>query len=287
MSIKKTLNVYYARVPNMGDLLNKLIIEELFGYNVSQHTYLTGEISAIGSGLGQFTLHGNILAQYIQKIVGLLYPNVTIWGTGFISYRDVDTPFYRKNIKFTAIRGELSKRRAEKILRHEISVPLGDAGILSSYLLKETVNKRFKVGIIAHFKEQDEPIFNTLLNNYSDSTFINVKQSPETVIRQIAECECIISSSLHGLIIADSLNIPNIHIVVSNKLLGDGFKFDDYYSAYGIEHPHINLNKENIPTLKWIKENYRITSEMVNQMKKNMIDAFPYKNEDALIYSLK
>ena len=36
----------------MGDRLNKMIIETLFGYKVKQHTFLTGELSGIGSGLG-------------------------------------------------------------------------------------------------------------------------------------------------------------------------------------------------------------------------------------------
>ena len=30
-----TLNLYYARIANMGDLLNPLIIERCFGYSVS------------------------------------------------------------------------------------------------------------------------------------------------------------------------------------------------------------------------------------------------------------
>ena len=204
------------------------------------------------------------------------FPTVTIWGTGFVCYKQKDTPFYRRNMKFAAVRGELSKKRVENILGRKMDIPTGDAGILASYLLPEPVEKKYSVGIIAHYKEQDEPIFQQLMNAYPNSLFIDVRQTPDAVIHQIASCECIISSSLHGLIIADSLNIPNIK--VSDKLLGDGFKFDDYYSAYGLEHPMLDLNKEDMPTLEWVKAHYPITKEMVDTMKQDMIQAFPFEH---------
>lgn len=276
--MRNSLNVYYAKVPNMGDLLNVAIIERLFGYKVHRHTFLTGELSAIGSGLGQFTLRDNPFVAMAERISGFLFPTVTIWGTGFVCYKQKDTPFYRRNMKFAAVRGELSKKRVENILGRKMDIPTGDAGILASYLLPEPVEKKYSVGIIAHYKEQDEPIFQQLMNAYPNSLFIDVRQTPDAVIHQIASCECIISSSLHGLIIADSLYVPNIHIKVSDKLLGDGFKFDDYYSAYGLEHPMLDLNKEDMPTLEWVKAHYPITKEMVDTMKQDMIQAFPFEH---------
>lgn len=276
--MKDSLNVYYAKVPNMGDILNVMIIENLFGYKVKRHTFLTGELSAIGSGLGQFTLRDNPFVAFVQKIVGFLYPTVYIWGTGFISYKDKDTSFYRKNMHFIAVRGMLSKSRVEKLVGKELNIPMGDAGILSSLLIKNKIEKKYKVGIIAHFKEQDEPVFRRLVSHYDNSIFIDVKQHPSIVIRQIAECEHIISSSLHGLIIADSFNIPNVHIMVSDRLLGDGYKFDDYYSAYNVSHKYVDLNKEDFPSLDYIKDNYKITPEMVEKKKKEMMDCFPFPN---------
>lgn len=276
--MKKTLNVYYAKVPNMGDLLNVMIIEQLFGYRVKRHTFLTGELSAIGSGLGQFTLRENPLLACAERIAGKLFPTVTIWGSGFVCYKEEDTPFYRKDMRFAAVRGELSKARVEKILGKKLDIPTGDAGILSSYLLKEPVEKKYKTGVIAHYKEQTDDAFQQMMEFYPDTLFIDVRQHPSIVIKQIAECECIVSSSLHGLIIADSLGIPNIHVKVTNKLLGDGFKFDDYYSAYHLPHTMVDVNKDKLPTIEWINEHYQITSEMVDAKKQDMIQSFPYKH---------
>lgn len=276
--MKKTLNVYYAKVPNMGDLLNVMIIEQLFGYKVKRHTFLTGELSAIGSGLGQFTLRDNLFLACAEIITGKLFPTVAVWGTGFVCYKEKDTPFYRKDMRFAAVRGELSKARVEKILGKKLDIPTGDAGILSSYLLKEPVEKKYKTGVIAHYKEQTDAAFQQMIEFYPDTLFIDVRQHPSTVIKQIAECECIVSSSLHGLIIADSLGIPNIHVKVSDKLLGDGFKFDDYYSAYHLPHTQVDINKDKLPTIEWIKENYLITKEMVEKKKQEMIKSFPFNH---------
>ena len=81
---------------------------------------------------------------------------------------------------------------------------------------------------------------------------------------------------MHGLIISDSLHIPNFHIKVTNKLVGDGFKFDDYYSAFNMEHNFIDLNKDKFPSLDWIKDNYKVEKEKVEKIKKDLISAFPY-----------
>lgn len=276
--MRDTLKVYYAKVPNMGDLLNVMIIEQLFGYRVKRNTFLTGELSAIGSGLGQFTLRDNPFLACAEKIAGLLFPTVAVWGTGFVCYKEKDKPFYRKDMRFAAVRGELSKARVENILGKKLDIPTGDAGILASYLLKEPAEKKYKVGIIAHYKEQTDLTFQHMMKFYPDTLFIDVRQHPSTVIKQIAECECIVSSSLHGLIIADSLGIPNIHVKVTNNLLGDGFKFDDYYSAYHLPHTLVDVNKDKLPSIEWIHEHYQITKDMVGAKKQDMINSFPYKH---------
>lgn len=272
----KSLNVYYAKVPNMGDRLNKDIIEKCFGYRVARNNYLTGKISGIGSGLCNYTYGDEKWKNVLKAISGVLFPEVYIWGTGFVKYKERDARFYKRNIRICALRGELSKKRVEKILGHEINVPLGDAGILASCLLEEVPQKKYAVGIIAHYKEQENPIFKQLLNQFENSTFIDVRDTPLAVTKKISECEVIISSSLHGLVIADSLRVPNRHIVVTDNLLGDGFKFDDYYSAYNLKHPYTDMGKDTIRSLEEVVEQYGISSEMVAEKKKAMLEAFPF-----------
>jgi hypothetical protein len=68
---------------------------------------------------------------------------------------------------------------------------------------------------------------------------LDLRNDPIKVLKQIAECETIISSSLHGLIAADALDIPNKRIKLSNHghNFDVDFKFDDYYSIFDCENP--------------------------------------------------
>ena len=50
---------------------------------------------------------------------------------------------------------------------------------------------------------------------------------------------------MYGLIVADVLYIPNVRMILSDKISGGDYKFNDYYSAFGLnEHEKIILMKE-------------------------------------------
>jgi len=54
---------------------------------------------------------------------------------------------------------------------------------------------------------------------------------PWRTIAEIAACDVVISQSLHGLIVADALGIPNVWVAPSGEMSGGRFKFDDYFST--------------------------------------------------------
>lgn len=276
----KTIKFYYADLPNMGDLLNPLLVKNIFGYESKRHTYLTCELSAIGSGLGQFIMKGNFAERMAKRLSSVFYPTVHVWGTGFINEEnDDEQEFFRKEMIFHAVRGKLSKARVEKILNKKLDIPTGDAGILADRLIRGKIEKKYSVGIIPHFKEQNHSIFKEMKEKYENSIIIDLREDPVEVVKQIAECETIISTSLHGLIVADSFHIPNQHIVVTNNMKGDGFKYKDYYSAYDVEVKPINLNVSPIPSKDEIIKNYKLTPKMIEKKKEELIRAFPFRNK--------
>ena len=198
---------------------------------------------------------------------------------------------------FCAVRGEMTKRRVEQMLGRTLDIPTGDPGILASDVLEQRPEKRYDIGIIPHLCDLRDPMVEEVLEKYGYKVsgdlesgrektkkaakdgpvrFINVKDEPLEVIEEIAKCRYILSSSLHGLIVADSFGIPNMHIVFGDRLLGDGYKFDDYYSAYGIEHYACDLRTDKLPELSEIEGRYKIQPEMAAGKKKSLREAFPF-----------
>lgn len=273
--MQKNVKLYYVKLGNMGDLLNVLIIERCFGYKVERCSFLEGEMCAIGSCLGQYTLHGSLLMRLQQLINGIARPHVAVWGTGFINYSDSEGRFFKRDMDFRAVRGELTRKNIEKMTGKRLDIPTGDAGILASALLDTLPEKRYELGIVPHICDLGDPMVQELTDSYENACLINVKDDPMAVIEQIAQCRAILSSSLHGLIVADSLNIPNMHLVFSDRPLGDGYKFDDYYSAYEVEHVVCDLRTDAAPRLQEIQTAYRITPAMVEEKKRLMRESFP------------
>ena len=219
------IKMYYSKLRNMGDCLNELIVKECFGYEAERHSFLDGEICGIGSCLGQYTLHGSAMMRLQQRINGIRKPHVYVWGTGFINYSDADGKFFKRNMEFCAVRGELTRKNVERMTGKKMDIPMADAGILASELLKERPEVCYDVGVVPHLCDLKDPAVEKLLTSYDNAKFINVKDDPLQVVKEIAECRYIISSSLHGLIVADSLGIPNMYLVFGDRLLGDGYKF--------------------------------------------------------------
>jgi hypothetical protein len=105
---------------------------------------------------------------------------------------------------------------------------LGDPGLLARQLLRETPQQRYKLGVVLHYADQQVANFQQLAANHpAEVRLIDVRRSPGEVIQEIASCEGIVSSSLHGLIVADALQIPSAW-KSANEVLGQGFKFADH-----------------------------------------------------------
>ncbi len=266
---------YYARINNMGDLLNPLIVRRCFGLETQRQSFLTGQLCGIGSCLVQYCYHGNAAMRLQQFINGFLRPQVYIWGTGFINYDDCQGRFFKRRMRFCALRGELTRQRVERMTGRSLDIPTGDAGILASALLDELPEKAYDVGIIPHLCDLSDPAVQALAEKYGSALLIDVRDEPLAVLRQIAQCRAVLSSSLHGLIAADSFGVPNLHVVFGDRLLGDGYKFDDYYSAYGLPHVCRDLRQSPAPSLEEIASQYPITREMAEEKKQLMLDSFP------------
>lgn len=155
--------------------------------------------------------------------------NAIVWGSGIISSTGIvkGTP---KEVR--AVRGPLTRQR---LLEQGISCPeiYGDPALLISRFYCPKVEKKYKLGVIAHYADQNNPLLNNLKND-KDVLMIDIKHYSHWLdfIDQICTCEVIASSSLHGLIMSAAYGIPNVWIKLAGSKLTDDFKFHDFFLSF-------------------------------------------------------
>lgn len=277
----KTIKVYYAKIPNMGDLLNEYIIEAVTGYP-TEHCQEIGKFDLMGIGsyadalfTGKPKQIYNPWKDYVKEILCIRNKPYAVWGTGF--HRDFtgcNLKLIRKNCKILAVRGEKSKAlMPEQLISDDIV--LCDGGILSNLVVEKSVIKKYEIGVIPHYKEiemlQQMGILQRLADKYKSVKMIDLRGDPKQVLKDISDCEYIISSSLHGCIVADCYGIPNLRIYLSDAP-GTGFKFLDYYSSFGQDGTYAYQLNENapIPTVNDIVDHYQITQKEVEKKQTEM-----------------
>lgn len=208
---KNTIHAFwFRRRPNFGDFLTPLILEKLLGFTPVYAEPRHAQLASTGS------------------ILHLLPPdfNGIILGSGLIQEQRMD--FSAATV--LAVRGALTRQ----LLALPEAIPLGDPGLLVNLMVTPRREKKYVLGIVPHYVDKADPRLCAIQHRYSSEVkIIDVQRHPGKVLDDIAGCEYILSSSLHGLIVADAYNIPNQWLTLSNDVIGGGFKFHDYYSALG------------------------------------------------------
>lgn len=191
----------------------------------------------------------------------------SIWGTGIIAE---EQKMLYPWAKIYALRGKLTAQR----LGIKKDIPLGDPLLL---LQRPKIEPRFELGIAPHYVDfENVEIWNLARRNESVLVIDPLaRDAPE----RIASCKNIISSSLHGLVVADAYGIPNLHVLFSDgKISGNTFKFRDYYSALGIDDP-IPLRFDKQHTLKmllgYIQDSYQV--KQLDDIRRDLLQVFPFR----------
>lgn len=192
---------------NFGDGLNPVILNH-YGYSVIFVPRERPEYLFVGS-----------IATWAIK-------NTAVLGSGIMASRAKLNP----EAKYIWVRGPLTRQRVLEC-GGECSEIFGDPALLLPRIYNPTnIEKKRKIGIIPHYVD-----YEIAKNNYSQYHIINLlDKDPFNVIKQVLECEKIISSSLHGIIAAHAYGIPAAWIKLSDNLRGDGTKFCDHYESLGI-----------------------------------------------------
>ena len=104
--------------------------------------------------------------------------------------------------------------------------------MLLPFLYRPKPGRLYKLGIIPHFIDKDHPWLGKELPE--DIRIIDIQNRDIfAFIDDVNRCERIVSSSLHGLIVADAYSIPSRWVKFSDKIGGGNFKYIDYYRSIG------------------------------------------------------
>jgi len=201
---------------NWGDKLNPVIVRLVSGRRAVPRAEVLNIASkpvhyVIGSGLG-----------------GVVDPRSVIWGSGFLRYDQ--KPLVRPQ-HIAAVRGPLSR---QKYIDAGIECPAvyGDPALLMPLFYRSSTTKKYTLGVIPHYREQHLDVYRRLADK-NGVRIIDILGEIEEVIDEIAACEVIASSSLHGLIASDAYGVPSVWVRASDLPRGDLFKFRDYLMSVG------------------------------------------------------
>lgn len=182
---------------NFGDLLGPEILKRL-GYQVRRVDKLAeADLVACGS--------------IIEMVAPQARGGLVVWGSGLMYTKEVDVT----GLDIRAVRGRLTSSLLD------LEVPTADPAILVP-MLWDRPHTRHKVGVVKHYVDEETYA-------WADAV-IDTRQPVDEVIEFIGSCERIVSSSLHGLIVAAAWGIPCVR-VHHPDVLGGNAKWMDWMSG--------------------------------------------------------
>lgn len=160
--------------------------------------------------------------------------NTIVWGTGLLN----DKKGFRVKSKpkeIRAVRGPLTR---QWLLEQGVECPAvyGDPALLLPLYYMPHRNKKYKLGIIPHYTDlTDETVKSISVLDGVKLIKISGYKNWLDFIDQINECDFIVSSSLHGIIVSEAYNVPSLWVKFksSNYIDGWDYKFHDFYCSLG------------------------------------------------------
>lgn len=248
---------WWKNVPNFGDVLSRDVVAHVSGRPVDWAPMDECDIVAIGS-----ILHFARNAHINPRADG---SKPWIWGSGSVGPHPRD---FMDNVEIALLRGPVTA----SIMMHRMK-RFGDPGLLAPDVYGLQAAPQDRIGFLPHISQLDDPRVLALRESESALHFIDVRQGPDVVVREIATCRHVVASSLHALIIADAMGIPNTWLDLENQGL---FKFYDYGAAIGrwMRMPH---TLDDVPEiLRGLKDNDRIDySDGIARARADILESFP------------
>lgn len=268
------VQVKYGKVVhrNWGDELNIYLLELLTGKKV---LVANRSLLHILFPSKNYICIGSILGWYENK-------ESEIWGAGALTKNAV---IKNDSVKIHLVRGKYTR---QLLLKQGIECPecYGDPALLLSKLYSPSVSKRYRMGIIPHYVEEDQTYIRDYVSSHDDVCLISMSKYYKwtDVIDKIASCDFIISSSLHGLIVSDSYGISNIWVTFSEEILPSrDFKYRDYFSSVKRDEsiqPIRILSEQDLDVLRSLR--YQDIDHVIDIDYETIFRSCPFSSENII-----
>ncbi|AYV68240.1 polysaccharide pyruvyl transferase family protein [Niallia circulans] len=215
-SQKNKVNLeWWNKKPNLGDGLAIVIYDwmlDYYGLDKEQKVNGTKHLLTVGSliGMGGF--------------------DATVWGSGIHSVSSMEAVVkQKKNRKYDirAVRGPITRWFLQGI-GYECPEVYGDPGILLPLIYKpENVEKKYPISVIYHMSQNGKDG-----NRRDDLNYINIETyDHKSFLNDVVASELVISSTLHGIILAEAYGVPAIFL--KKGMDQEIIKFYDWYFSTG------------------------------------------------------
>lgn len=239
---------------NLGDALGVIIVEWMLakrGLKIDQEVKGRKHLNCVGS---------NVFSSY---------QNTTVWGSGAGAMSELSNrttkvlnsyPFRRLDVR--AVRGPMTR---DLLLKYGQKCPevYGDPAILMPLIYQPETKKEFnEFLIIPQFIGEKE-----IREKYPDYPMESMNTNEyKRVVDAIVHSKKVITSSLHGIILAEAYGVPTVFF----KTLKREFKFKDYYASTG---------RFDIRIAESIEEAFKMEPlplPDLSALQQGLLDSFPY-----------
>lgn len=244
---------YYTTTVNLGDALAPVIFDWMLERNqicADAPTPKTTHLLTVGSLIGGSGLF-----------------DATIWGSGIKSFDAVcglGKRKYFQKFDIRAVRGPLT-RQILTTCGYKCPEVYGDPAILMPLIYQphESNMKREGIGIVQHYLSNEGIPDSKNIKNIDIQT-----TDYKYFIDQITSCEKIVSSSLHGIILAEAYGIPAVFLTKGRD--GEILKYYDWYFSTERRSVKAALSFEEAVCME------PMPLPDLRQMQKGLLASFPY-----------
>ena len=240
---------YFDTEPNVGDALSPVIYQWMLNRKAIDQrkpTSKTRHFMAVGSILG-----------------GNGFFDATVWGSGIKSFDQISALGKRKyfqKLDIRAVRGPLT-RDALNGCGYKCPEAFGDPAILMPLIYTPNVSVKNGTAVVLHYLQRMQ-----LPQNFKN---INIRtEDYKTFIDELCSCEKVISSSLHGIILAESYGIPAVFLCEGRN--SELFKYYDWYFSTGRKNVRLASTWEEALAMEPME------LPELSLLQRHLIEVFPY-----------